>query len=46
MIRALRRQHRYESFRALDGVSFTVEKGEVVGLIGTNGSGKSTPCSK
>ena len=42
MIRALRRQHRYESFRALDGVSFTVEKGEVVGLIGTNGSGKST----
>jgi len=28
--------------RAVDGVSLTVEGGEVVGLIGTNGAGKST----
>ena len=26
-------------FRALSGVSFTVEKGEVIGIIGRNGSG-------
>ena len=31
-----------ENFRALDDVSFSVEQGQVVGIVGENGSGKST----
>lgn len=33
---------KYGSHKALDGVSFTVEEGEVIGVVGPNGSGKST----
>lgn len=39
---ALRGKLQYEEFTALDHVSFHVEKGETLGLIGRNGAGKST----
>jgi ABC-type polysaccharide/polyol phosphate transport system ATPase subunit len=41
-VRALRRQSMSERFRALEGVSATIEQGSSVALMGLNGSGKST----
>jgi ABC-2 type transport system ATP-binding protein len=32
----------YGSFRAVDEVSFTLDKGKIVGLLGPNGAGKTT----
>ena len=40
--RKLTRKLEYTDFTALDHVSFTVERGETLGLIGRNGAGKST----
>ncbi|MBA3642078.1 MAG: ATP-binding cassette domain-containing protein, partial [Acidobacteria bacterium] len=33
---------RFGSVVALDGVSFTVEPGQIFGLLGANGAGKTT----
>lgn len=41
-IRLLKRQVTYETLWALSEVSFTLRRGEVLGVIGPNGAGKST----
>ncbi len=38
----LSKKKRYKEYYALNDVSFSVNRGETVGIIGTNGSGKST----
>lgn len=42
LVKLVRRNLRFSSFTALDSVSFSVNRGESVALIGKNGSGKST----
>ena len=45
MIQKLRGQLKYNEFEALSHVSFEVERGEVVGLVGHNGAAKAR-CSR
>ena len=40
--KAIRGKVKYTDFTAVDGLSFTVDKGETLGIIGHNGAGKST----
>jgi ABC-2 type transport system ATP-binding protein len=42
MIEVSNLEKKYGDFAALHGISFKVEKGEILGLLGPNGAGKST----
>lgn len=42
LIKLIKKELHYEDFLALNDVSFSVEKGDVFGILGLNGSGKST----
>ena len=42
MIQVDRLSRRFGSFQAVDGISFEVGEGEIVGLLGPNGAGKTT----
>jgi len=39
---SLTRKKYHKDFKALDAISFSIKKGDTVGIIGRNGSGKST----
>lgn len=42
IMRKLKHNYTVKEFWAVDGVSFSIERGDMLGIVGTNGAGKST----
>ena len=42
VLRRIKRNYQVREFWAVDGVSFSLERGDMLGMIGSNGAGKST----
>ena len=42
VVRRLKRNYHVKEFWAVDGVTFSLEKGSMLGIVGSNGAGKST----
>lgn len=42
MIALVKKKVSYTEFKALDNISFSIKRGDIVGIIGHNGAGKST----
>jgi ABC-2 type transport system ATP-binding protein len=44
LIQKLKGTYEKKEFTAVDGITFSIEEGDLLGIIGTNGAGKSTLC--
>ena len=42
ILKSITRQMKFDEFWALKDINFTLEKGERIGILGTNGAGKTT----
>lgn len=42
VMQKIKKQHNVKDFFAVDGVGFSLEKGDFLGIVGNNGAGKST----